>query len=225
VKKRSEYYYYSDGLEFKGISPQEVFRSIFKKGKWKLEKDQKSDSGVGSEIEQTRTLLEELPGILKKFNITVFLDIPCGDFNWLNRLEWKNTNYIGGDIVKEIIDQNQKQYWNFKNLHFKHINILNDPLPEADLLFCRDCLVHFSYYDIDVAMRNIKQSNIKYFMTTTFNDEANNEDIVTGGWRPINLTRPPFDFPDPVLILNEHCTEADGLFKDKSMGLWLVDEL
>ena len=223
MQKRSDYFYYSNGGEFKGKHHKEVFSSIFNKGNWKIEEDQKSDSGLGSELEQTRTLLDELPGIIKKFDIVTFLDIPCGDFNWLKRLEWKETKYIGGDIVEEIINRNHNLYGNRKYLQFQSIDILNDPLPDADLLFCRDCLVHFSFKDTNIALRNVRRSNIKYFMTTTFYDEADNEDIITGGWRPINLTRRPFNFPEPVFMLNENCTEANGLFKDKSMGFWLVD--
>ena len=225
MKKRSDYYYYSDGRKFKGKHQSEVFSSIFNNENWKVEADQESDSGTGSEIGQTQTLLDKLPGILEKFYILTFLDIPCGDFNWLKRLEWVETKYIGGDIVEEIVKSNREQYRNHKNLQFRHIDILNDRLPDGDLLFCRDCLVHFSFKDIDTAICNIKRHNIKYFMTTTFYNEAENEDIITGGWRPINLTRSPFNFPEPVLILNEQCTEAGGLFKDKSMGLWLVDGL
>lgn len=225
MKKRSDYYYYSDGRKFSDKHCSEVFNSIFTNKNWKLEGDQESDSGIGSEIGQTQTLLDKLPGILNKFNISTFLDIPCGDFNWLNRLEWVETKYIGGDIVEEIIKRNRKQYKKSKNLQFHHIDILHDLLPDGDLLFCRDCFVHFSFKDIDAAIRNIKRKNIKYFMTTTFYNEADNEDIITGGWRPINLTKSPFNFPEPVFVLNENCTEGNGLFKDKSMGLWLVDRL
>jgi len=225
MKKRSNYYYYSDGKEYKGKHPSEVFHSIFDNKNWKVEENQLSDSGLGSEIEQTQTLLRELPKILQKYNIYSFLDIPCGDYNWLNRMEWGKTKYIGGDIVEEIIKRNQKIYREKRNLQFHHLDILNDQFQEADLLFCRDCLVHFSFKDINTAVQNIKKSNIKYFMTTTFYNENENEDIITGGWRPINMTRPPFNFPEPLFLLNENCTEANGMFKDKSMGLWLVDGL
>ena len=50
MKKRSDYYYYSNGREFKGKLPREVFNSIFSKGNWKVEQGQVSDSGLGSEF-------------------------------------------------------------------------------------------------------------------------------------------------------------------------------
>jgi hypothetical protein len=50
-------------------------------------------------------------------------------------------------------------------------------------------------------------------------------DIVTGDWRPLNFERSPFHFPRPVELLNEGCTEAGGLFRDKCLGVWQTAEL
>lgn len=62
-------------------------------------------------------------------------------------------------------------------------------------------------------------------MATTFPRQLENFDTHTGGWRPIDFTIPPFNFPTPLYLLNEGCTEADGLFEDKSLGLWEIDSL
>ena len=75
------------------------------------------------------------------------------------------------------------------------------------------------------ALENIKRSGSKYFMTTTFPGEETNANIDTGGWRPLNLEKPPFQFPPPLYLLNEQCTEMDGAFADKSMGVWEVGML
>jgi hypothetical protein len=95
----------------------------------------------------------------------------------------------------------------------------------CDAIFCRDSLVHFSYEMIFEALENIKRSGAKYLMTTHFVDQNENKDIITGGWRPLNLTMAPFNFPDPVEVINEKCTEMDGAFSDKSIGVWSVAEL
>jgi hypothetical protein len=62
-------------------------------------------------------------------------------------------------------------------------------------------------------------------LTTTFPAAADNEDIVTGDWRVLNLECSPFDFPPPMELLNEGCTEAGGRFADKSLGLWRIADL
>ena len=62
-------------------------------------------------------------------------------------------------------------------------------------------------------------------VTTTFPDCQANEDIVTGDWRVLNLEREPCRLPPPLQLLNEGCTEAAGLFADKSLGLWRTRDL
>ena len=62
-------------------------------------------------------------------------------------------------------------------------------------------------------------------MTTKFVDRYHNDDIPTGAWRTINLCKPPFNFPDPLLIILENCTEADNKFSDKSLCLWKVKNI
>jgi hypothetical protein len=48
---------------------------------------------------------------------------------------------------------------------------------------------------------------------------------MTGDWRPLNLERPPFNFPPPAELLAEGCTEAEGRFLDKCLGLWAIKDL
>jgi hypothetical protein len=105
------------------------------------------------------------------------------------------------------------------------LDLTRSPLPPADLLLCRDCLVHLSYTDIAEAIDNVRRSTIEYLLTTTFTAESGFRDIVTGDWRPLNLETPPFSFPRPVELLREQCTEQNGAFADKSLGLWRVRDL
>ena len=55
--------------------------------------------------------------------------------------------------------------------------------------------------------------------------EPANIDIVTGDWRPLNLERPPFGFPPAHELINEQCSEGNGAFRDKSLGLWRIADL
>ena len=75
------------------------------------------------------------------------------------------------------------------------------------------------------AIRNFHKSGTKYLLTTTFTGIKENTDIVSGRVRPINLQKPPFNFPMPILLINEHCTEEVGRFADKSLGLWEIVDI
>ena len=122
------------------------------------------------------------------------------------------------------MDTNNERYKS-DNILFLHLNLIDDSLPERDLVFCRDCLVHLSFADIFKALHNICDSGARYLLTTTFIDREHNEDIKTGQWRALNLESAPFGFPRPLALIDEQCPEGDGQYRDKSLGLWLVDDI
>jgi len=90
-------------------------------------------------------------------------------------------------------------------------------------VLCRDALVHFSFADIAAAIRNFKRSGSLHLLTTTFIDVEQNADVETGSWRRINLERPPFSFPPPMVQLDEKCPRAGG--EGKRLALWRLDAL
>ena len=130
--------------------------------------------------------------------------------------------YIGGDIVNELIEKNKIQYGSDK-LRFIHLDLIHDKLPKVDLIFCRDCLVHFSNAHVFQALRNIIDSDSTFLLTTTFSNREKNEDILTGSWRPINLQIPPLNFPEPIQMIDEKC--PDDKFQDKNLGLWKISDI
>jgi len=75
------------------------------------------------------------------------------------------------------------------------------------------------------AIKNFKKSGSKYLLTTTFTGRSENVDLGNEIWRTLNLELPPFNLPKPKRIINEKCTEFDGIFKDKSLGLWALDDI
>jgi len=174
------------------------FTEIFNKKLWG---NGESVSGAGSSLKYTEHLRLHLPTLLKEFKISSILDAPCGDFNWMKELlKSENINYLGGDIVKELVELNNSMYRK-KNINFIHTDIIKEKLPSADLWICRDCFIHFSYEDILLTLKNLAQSEIKYVLTTThINDGSfNNKNIETGGFRYIDLFSFPFNFPKNYL--------------------------
>ena len=185
-----------------------------------------SVSGPGSTAEQTHAIRQQLEMILKEYAIDSFLDVPCGDFNWMQLVNFDQCSYIGCDVVEPMIETNNTKHRS-SHKFFVHLDVTKDLLPKADMIFCRDLLVHFSHADIKHTLKNFKDSGAKYLLTTTFTKirSDTNSEIPSGEWRTVNLQIAPFNFPKPLLIINEHCTEQDGLYNDKSLGLWLLDDI
>jgi len=179
-------------------------------------------SGIGSSLEQTAVIRQELPKLLVDYKIRSLVDVPCGDFTWMRKVNLDGVDYQGFDIVEQIIVSNKKKY-TARNLKFGALDIVKDIPPKADLIFCRDCLVHLSNIDVLKALSNLKKSGSTYLLTTTFPNADVNADMVSArGWRPLNLQKRPFNLPETLLLINENCTESGGIYSDKSLGLWLI---
>ena len=213
IKKRSNI--------FKNKPIQETFTYINEHKYWKSDE---SVSGDGSELEVTQELIKELEVLCKAKNIKTFLDIPCGDFNWMQHANLHDVDYIGGDIVENLIVENNAKYKQ-ERITFKNLDLTKDVLPKVDLVFCRDCLVHLSYKDIYKTLINIKKSKSKYLLTTSFDRCRINNDIVTGQWRKLNFEITPFRFSKPLYTIDEKYTKKGEKYSDKMMKLWKISDI
>ena len=177
-------------------------------------------SGEGSSVFQTRIIREELPKLLTDLRIRHLLDVPCGDWNWMCDVDLSGIYYTGGDIVQAIVDRNNDAYCN-ENRKFECLNIINGPLPKADLILCRDCLVHLNFADGLAALEQFRKSGATWLLATTFTDRGSNDDLFEGGiWRPLNLEKAPYNLPKAERYINEGCTEGNNLYGDKCLALW-----
>jgi hypothetical protein len=204
----------------RGADRAGVFREAFLSNLWAGD----SRSGPGSSGDQTATVAAALPPLCERLDVRDFLDVPCGDFSWMASADLRGASYVGADLVPEIVAACRQRYAR-SDRTFLELDLTASELPAADLMLCRDGLVHLSNDEILSALRNVARSQIRWLLTTTFPDEEQNIDISTGDWRPIDLTKPPFDLPRPAELINEGCTEQDGAFSDKSLGLWPVSAL
>lgn len=201
--------------------PTYLFSRIYEKRRWGKEG---SASGRGSSLEQTEVVRAALPELLRRLGANSLLDIPCGDFHWMRHVDLGGIQYVGADIVSAMIERNNAEY-SAADRRFVVCNILGDVLPRADVILCRDCLVHLSNRDVRAAVANIKRSGATYLVATTYPGHGENRDILTGEWRALNFERPPFCFPAPTEVINERCTEGRGQWADKSLGVWRIADL
>jgi hypothetical protein len=195
-----------------------AFRQIYEENRWL---SSESRSGHGSTLAYTKPLRRALAKYLKRLNVKVFLDAPCGDFNWMRHAELpEGTSYIGGDIVTALIDE-------LMHLHgdpthsFRKIDIVAGPLPKADLWLCRDVLFHLPNKDIGTVLSNFAISEIPYVLTTTYSFPKRNEDVRAGGFRFINLRLPPFLLPRPLSRITDFVAPEPPRY----LGLWSRDQV
>ncbi|KAB8316728.1 class I SAM-dependent methyltransferase [Tolypothrix campylonemoides VB511288] len=203
---------------------EKTFEIIYRQKLWNCPE---SASGWGSTLKNTEGIRKQLPCLVKELAAELaaktFLDLGCGDFNWMKEIDLEVNTYFGIDIVHSIIEDNKHNYAQYNNRVFERLDFTKDRLPKADIILCRDALVHLSFYDIGKAIENIQKSESKYLLVTTYPNVEVNFEICTGGWRPLNLQKPPFNWSEPIFIED---SEEIGLPDwGKHLGLWEVKKI
>lgn len=200
-----------------GADKQTIFSHHYKTNFWG---DQESRSGPGSTLAYTAGLRQALPGLLNELEVKVFLDAPCGDFNWMKEVEMPNIKYLGCDIVPEMIAELKIKYGREDRV-FNVLDIVNDSIPMADIWLCRDVLFHLSNDDVLRTLQNFLESDIPWLLTSTHSEGGNKKDIQSGGFRLLNLESAPFNLPKAERYIND---SIPG-FPARCLGLWHKDAL
>jgi hypothetical protein len=200
---------------------ESTFAPIYTENRWG---DSESVSGPGSNLERTVKLRTELPVLLGEIDARTLVDAPCGDFNWMKDTALGVEQYVGVDILPDLIARNQSLYGN-ERTRFVFLDLTRDQLPRVDVILSRDCFIHFSYRHIAAAIKNFQRSRSTYLLTNTYPAWRKNKNIRTGDFRHINLMLPPFNFPPPLMQVNEKHPEEVEQYFGKSLGLWKLADL
>lgn len=199
-----------------GKTLEERFSWIYEENYWG---NQDSKSGNGSSLEYTEKIRGSLPVIFDKYAIKSVLDAPCGYFHWMRHVVvGKTVRYIGADIVPQLISKLQAEYEE-QNISFVTLDLTSEPMPPADLLFCRDLLFHLSFDDARKVLENYLEAGIPYILTTSHELRGidRNLDIISGDFRMVDLTIHPFNFPAAALEIIPDFKPPDP---ERNMKLW-----
>lgn len=190
---------------------KEIFTDIYEHNKWH---GKEGPSGSGSTVAATKFLRPKLQRLLKSLNVKTLLDLPCGDFNWMRLMNLSNVSYMGADIVSELIHINKVKYES-SSIGFMNFDAVNNVPHAYTMIMCRDMLPHLSNFDVAKVLENFQRSGSHWLLTTSFMHVQQNRDIVTGSWRPINLTLPPFNLVPRKVLIEQNA----GAYQDKAMIL------
>ena len=192
-----------------------VFSEIYQTNAWR---DPESVSGRGSTLARTNVITSHLPVLLQELNANSLVDAACGDFNWMRYVDLGSIKYTGVDIVPALIVRNRQLYQTDQRT-FAVQDITKDRLPEADVILCRDCLIHLSFKSIKAAISNFKKTSATHLLCTTHTTVTENTDCPDGSWRNINLLLPPFNFQPPVKSF------VEDVELGKCLGVWRLADL
>ncbi|MBR1128397.1 class I SAM-dependent methyltransferase [Bradyrhizobium iriomotense] len=213
----------ADRDNFAGLDLAARFERIERTNLWGAAS---SVSGLGSGDVATAAIRGALPPLLQRLGVRSLLDAPCGDAGWIGRMKL-DLDYTGIDIVPSLIAANSERAARGELSGRFHVrDITRDVLPPADLILCRDCLVHLSFDNISLALRNFRASGARFLLLTTFPEWDDNRDCEDGDWRALNMEKAPFNWAAPHELVNERCEEGGGGgWRDKSLGLWRLEDV
>lgn len=208
---------FESSLAEAGSDPATVFNAVYEANYWE---SPESKSGPGSEQQTTTRYVPQLIQAIRDLGIRSMFDAPCGDLNWMSDIIDKTgVAYIGGDVADEAVATARSRR---PDLDIRHFDICSDDFPAADIWHCRDTFFHLSIDDIQRALAKARSAKISYAAITTHRARyLANLDIKTGGFRLLDLERPPFNFPKPLRYLRDY---PAGQFP-RFVAIWRMADL
>lgn len=180
---------------------EEVFTEIYRSKAWGTNKNGEGHSGGGSTLAATRAYRKFIQEFLKDNKITSVVDVGCGDWEFSHKINWDGIQYLGIDVVKDVIAKDRAKYGS-PTIQFIHGDATETDLPEADLLICKDVLQHLSNNDVFQFLGQLYKFK-HCLITNDVNPQtltSTNLDIPRGHYREIDLTAPPFLIPGTKIL-------------------------
>ncbi len=156
-------------------------------------------SGPGSSPANTIEYRAFISRFIEANSVRSVTDLGCGDWQFSRFLDWSGVEYLGLDVVPEIVERN-RSYFGRPNLRFEVFASL-EALPGGDLLLSKEVLQHLPNSMIAEYLSAIRQK-YRFALLTNSSEPTNlvNGDIQPGGFRPVRLQNPPFSAPGAVVF-------------------------
>jgi SAM-dependent methyltransferase len=187
---------------------EQAFTDIYQGATWGTNDAGAGNSGTGSTAQSTVEYRALLQTFLADKGIRSVVDAGCGDWEFSQLIDWKGVDYKGYDIVASVVEQDRKKFGK-PGIQFFVGNIVEDNLPAADLLISKHVLQHLPNKDVTTFIKK-QIPKYKYALLTSGVDSRTKSadhsiDIEAGGYRPLDITKPPFDVKGETVL-----TYSDG---------------
>lgn len=173
--------------------PEKVSAYIYEHTVASYREEGKEFSSRGAILKQANAYIHFLESFIKNAEVCSIVDIGCGDWTLSKYVQWGDVKYTGIDVVKSIVEENQKKSAS-PTLSLIRADALQTDLPSADLLVCKDVLQHLTTQDITLFLEQL--GKFKHCLITNDVDpktlSGTNREIRRGDYRTLDLTKPPF---------------------------------
>jgi 2-polyprenyl-3-methyl-5-hydroxy-6-metoxy-1,4-benzoquinol methylase len=143
-----------------------------------------SRSGPGSEGLFADQKTACISSLLQELDIRTILDIGCGDLHWMQQLANSLDQYLGVDIVPELIAHNNARYASsqvrFMDTDLTQMRNHAEPTNISwDLVLCLDIFGHLSSDEVDGLIRFLTDSVQTSYLLVTNRRDQHSTDYLT----------------------------------------------
>jgi SAM-dependent methyltransferase len=139
---------------YSNMTAEETFSEIYRRGLWG------DGSGKGSDERYSRAYCDFVVRFARERGVTRVVDIGCGDFRVGRRIADAGFEYIGVDVVKDIIQRHQRHFPG-RRVTFMSLDATAEEPPAADLCLIRQVLQHLSNAEIARVLENCRHYPLK----------------------------------------------------------------
>ena len=191
----------------------EYFQTIYRERVWAGQSQ--SRSGPGSDLEATGPFRAFLDRFLRNHELQSVVDVGCGDWTSTRLVDWHGADYLGLDVVPELIDANRTQFGR-PGVRFDLFDLATDPLPPADLVVCKDVLQHLPNDTVHAFLGKLSACRWAILVNDVLRTRRGgwrtlwshrrdsvfpvNSDIRPGEKRDLELLQPPFNLDATVAL-------------------------
>ena len=208
----------ADRHQFASLSLAQTFERVYERGLWGG--DGQPSSGSGSRDEMAAPYARMVKDVLESEKARSVADLGCGDFSVGRLIACDDIEYIGVDVVGNIIQKNMASYGSDKVSFVRRDLVAEDP-PLADVGLLRQVLQHLSNDEIAAVLRRCARFRLllvtehvppgRGWMPNL--DKPHGPDIRLFDGSGVILEAPPFSLPVAELQLLPHGGHLGGYLR------------
>lgn len=171
------------------MTPAEVFERIYREKAWG------DGSGGGSAPDASAPYVAAVNQLIAERRPERVVDVGCGDGWVASRFDLRSASYVGTDVSPSIIDYCRRTHTDpHRSFH------LNEPpfVPGGTaLVLVKEVTQHLDEFNLMNLLMNLRFFNYPIVHCSATNPGGNGE---LGGYRPVRLSRPPWNLPTVPLV-------------------------
>ena len=186
---------------FTGLSPADVFGTVYREKMWGVVPNSDYCSGTGSHQGHLVTpYVTRVRAFLESFSKPPdAVDLGCGDFNVGSLLRDRCAQFVAADVVPELVERNARAFAQLA-VSFRCLDIVTEELPSGEVGFLRQVLQHLTNAQITAVVPKLYTYRwlvVTEQLPSQLQFPANRDKPIGPGVRErygsgVVLTRPPF---------------------------------